>query len=84
VPWKISCWGGIRLAAALAGLAVTPLPLSAIGPGLRVLGPEDGLPPLPEVEFVVCTAGPSEPAQALAETLRQSAGQLGAPRPAGA
>lgn len=86
-PWRIAyvspSIAGVR-AAALAGLAVTPLPLSAIGPGLRVLGPEDGLPPLPEVEFVVCTAGPSEPARALAETLRQSVGQLGALKPAGA
>jgi DNA-binding transcriptional LysR family regulator len=83
-PWRIvyvsPSVAGVR-AAALAGLAVTPLPLSAIGARLRVLGPEDGLPPLPEVEFVVCTAAedPSEPARALAETLRQSAGQLGRP-----
>ncbi|KGM30105.1 hypothetical protein P409_35100, partial [Inquilinus limosus MP06] len=69
---------GVR-AAALAGLAVTPLPLSAIGAGLRVLGAEDGLPTLPEVEFVVFTASDDPPARALAEMLRQSAGPLGRP-----
>ncbi|MGK9169182.1 LysR family transcriptional regulator [Inquilinus limosus] len=81
-PWRIAyvspSVAGVR-AAALAGLAATPLPLSAVGPGLRVAGPEDGLPPLPEAEFVVCTAAedPSEPARALADTLRRSAGRLG-------
>ncbi|MGK9232943.1 LysR family transcriptional regulator [Inquilinus limosus] len=81
-PWRIAyvspSVAGVR-AAALAGLAATPLPLSAVGPGLRVVGPEDGLPPLPEAEFVVCTAAeaPSEPARALADTLRRSAGRLG-------
>jgi DNA-binding transcriptional LysR family regulator len=34
---------GLR-AAALAGLAITPLPASAIVGGLRVLGVESGLP----------------------------------------
>src|SRR5246500_3847187 len=43
---------GVR-AAALAGLAVTPLPASAIVAGLRVLGVESGLPPLPDLEFAI-------------------------------
>ena len=43
---------GVR-AAALAGLAITPLPASAIIAGLRVLGPEDGLPRLPDLEFAI-------------------------------
>jgi DNA-binding transcriptional LysR family regulator len=43
---------GVR-AAALAGLAVTPLPASAVIAGLRMLGPEDGLPHLPDLEFAI-------------------------------
>jgi DNA-binding transcriptional LysR family regulator len=43
---------GIR-AAAIAGLAVTPLPLQSIRPGLHVLGPKDKMPKLPEIEFVL-------------------------------
>src|SRR6202008_611634 len=43
---------GVR-AAALAGLAITPLPASAIVAGLRVLGVESGLPALPDLEFAI-------------------------------
>ena len=43
---------GVR-AAALAGLAITPLPASAIVAGLRVLGVESGLPVLPALEFAI-------------------------------
>src|ERR1700756_4404644 len=43
---------GVR-AAALAGLAITPLPVSAVIPGLRVLGVEAGLPRLPGLELVM-------------------------------
>jgi DNA-binding transcriptional LysR family regulator len=43
---------GIR-AAALAGLAITPLPASAVGSGLRILGVENGLPLLPDLEFAI-------------------------------
>src|ERR1700731_2690454 len=43
---------GVR-AAALAGLAITPLPASAIVAGLRVLGMESGLPLLPDLEFAI-------------------------------
>jgi DNA-binding transcriptional LysR family regulator len=43
---------GVR-AAALAGLAITPLPASAIVAGLRVLGVESGLPVLPAFEFAI-------------------------------
>ena len=43
---------GVR-AAALAGLAITPLPASAIVAGLRVLGVDSGLPLLPDLEFAI-------------------------------
>src|ERR1700729_3131342 len=43
---------GVR-AAALAGLAITPLPASAIVAGLCVLGLADGLPRLPDLEFAI-------------------------------
>jgi DNA-binding transcriptional LysR family regulator len=54
--WRIvslsSSMAGVR-AAAMAGLAVTPLPLESIRPGLRVLGKAEKMPKLPEVEFVL-------------------------------
>jgi DNA-binding transcriptional LysR family regulator len=43
---------GVR-AAALAGLAFAPLPASAVIAGLRILGAEDGLPRLPDLEFAI-------------------------------
>jgi DNA-binding transcriptional LysR family regulator len=60
---------GVR-AAALAGLAITPLPASAIVDGLRVLGTRDGLPRLPDLEFAIFEReGPHAAAAALAATL---------------
>jgi DNA-binding transcriptional LysR family regulator len=72
-PWEIVCTSpsltGVR-AAALAGLAVTPLPASAIVTGLRALGPEAGLPPLPALEFAVYEkARPDKATAALAAAL---------------
>ena len=43
---------GVR-AAALAGLAITPLPASALIGGLRILGAKEGLPGLPDLEFAI-------------------------------
>ena len=37
----------------MAGLALTPLPLQTIRPGLRVLGKKEKMPKLPEVEYVL-------------------------------
>jgi DNA-binding transcriptional LysR family regulator len=60
---------GVR-AAALAGLAITPLPASAVIAGLRVLGPDEGLPRLPDLEFAIYEkAQPDEAASALAAAL---------------
>ena len=54
--WRIASTSpslaGVR-AAAIAGLAVTPLPLQTIRPGLRVLGKKDKMPKLPDVEYVL-------------------------------
>ena len=60
---------GVR-AAALAGLAVTPLPSSAVVAGLRILGAEEGLPRLPDLEFAIYEkARPVKAAAALAAAL---------------
>jgi DNA-binding transcriptional LysR family regulator len=60
---------GVR-AAALAGLAITPLPASAVITGLRVLGPDESLPRLPDLEFAIYEkAQPDEAVSALAAAL---------------
>jgi DNA-binding transcriptional LysR family regulator len=60
---------GVR-AAALAGLAITPLPGSALIAGLRSLGVADGLPPLPDLEFAIYDKPrPDKAAAALAAVL---------------
>src|ERR1700744_5820656 len=60
---------GVR-AAALAGLAVTPLPASAVTVGLRILGLEQGLPRLPDLEFAIYEkTRPEKAATALAAAL---------------
>jgi len=55
-PWHIVYTSpnltGVR-AAALAGLGVAPLPSSALGPGLRILGAAEGLPTLPDLDFAI-------------------------------
>ena len=60
---------GVR-AAALADLAITPLPASALIAGLRILGVEEGLPPLPDLDFAIYEkARPDKAAVALAAVL---------------
>jgi DNA-binding transcriptional LysR family regulator len=60
---------GVR-AAALAGLAVAPLPASAVIAGLRILDAAAGLPRLPDLEFAIYeTARPDKAAAALAAVL---------------
>lgn len=82
-PWRIAyvspSVSGVR-AAALAGLAVTPLPRSALGNGLRELGPADGLPELPDAEFLVCVHEERcrEPIRALAGMIRDAAARIDA------
>jgi DNA-binding transcriptional LysR family regulator len=54
--WHIACTSsslaGVR-AIAMAGIAVTPLPMHAMAPGLRAVAPKTGLPALPKVDFVL-------------------------------
>ena len=54
--WRIvstsSSVSGVR-AAAMAGLAVTPLARQSIRPGLRIVAKKDKMPKLPHVEFVL-------------------------------
>src|ERR1700686_85665 len=71
---------GVR-AAALAGLAITPLPASAIIAGLRVLGVEEGLPPLPALEFAIFERNRTDAAAAALTAVLVSLGQT-AVRPA--
>ena len=42
-----------RRGAALAGLAVTPMPASSVGHGLRILSEKNGMPPLPNLDFAI-------------------------------
>src|ERR1700747_3508611 len=57
-------------AAALAGLALRPPRGRALIAGLRILGAEDGLPPLPDLEFALYEkARPNKAAAALAAAL---------------
>ncbi len=76
-PWRIAVVspsvGGLRASAA-AGLAVAPLTRSLLTPQLQALDPADGLPPLPDVEFMVFARrdGPPE-AAALAEAILRAA-----------
>jgi DNA-binding transcriptional LysR family regulator len=54
---------GVR-AAALAGLAITPLPASAVVAGLRILDAQAGLPRLPDLEFAIYEKRPPDKATA--------------------
>jgi len=65
-----------------SGLAATILPDSLVGPGLRRLGPAEGLPDLPlnRMGLIHAPGRPSEEASALAEAIRETVGApAGAP-----
>ncbi len=57
-----------------AGLAVTTLPESMVGEGLRILGPAEGLPELPltRMGLIHAPGRPSEEAKALANAIRET------------
>lgn len=48
------CLPAVR-AAVKAGLGVTARPVEMMSPDLRVLGAADGLPPLPDTEYLLCS-----------------------------
>lgn len=55
-PFRVlyASWNSTAVASAvMSGLAVGVLPESAIRSGMRVLGPSDGFPPLPEVKIAL-------------------------------
>jgi DNA-binding transcriptional LysR family regulator len=76
--WQIVCTSpsltGVRTAA-LAGLAIAPLPASAIVAGLRVLGVESGLPLLPDLEFAIFERKRADAAAAALTAVLISLGQ---------
>ncbi len=57
-----------------AGLAVTTLPTSMVGEGLRILAPDEGLPELPltRMGLIHAPGRPTEEASALAEAIRMT------------
>ena len=63
-------------AAVFAGLAVSVFPRCAIGPNIRRLGADDGLPPLPPVELVMHrkSQGISDAAEQLARYIARELG----------
>ena len=82
-PYRVlySSWNSTAVGAAvLAGLAVSVLPESALRPGMRVLGPSDGYPPLPscKIALVRNRADPSPLSDALAGHIVSSLDNLSA------
>ncbi|BBV71966.1 hypothetical protein STW0522ENT51_29680 [Enterobacter kobei] len=57
IPWRLayvaSTLPAVR-AAVKAGLGVTARPVEMMSPDLRVLGKSDGLPALPDTEYLLC------------------------------
>jgi DNA-binding transcriptional LysR family regulator len=75
IPWRlayISTSQAGTLAPALAGLAVTVCMPGPLPPGLRVLGPPDGLPPLPEFTIELLSGPPFPVGVALARHIEES------------
>ncbi|SEP63847.1 DNA-binding transcriptional regulator, LysR family [Faunimonas pinastri] len=68
-------------AAVLAGLAISVLPLSAVQPGMRVLGVEEGFPGLPRCEIAVLRSAKAESrlAEGLEEHILASLSQVSLP-----
>ena len=87
VAYSSTSVAGVQ-AAAMTGLAIGVLPQSTLLKGMRVLGEDDGLPPLPDYGITLHTAPGSQPAPA-ARLAADIAAQLAlpldteAPMPAG-
>lgn len=58
-------------AAVKAGLGITARPVEMMSPDLRVLGAADGLPPLPDTEYLLCRdpSGQNELAQVIYQAM---------------
>jgi DNA-binding transcriptional LysR family regulator len=84
MQWRLACMSpsaaGLRAAASL-GLGVTPLLRSQLEPGLKDVGKELGLPPLPIADFAIWSAPKSR--SATLKSLREAI-HSGARRGAGA
>ena len=81
VPFRVlyASWNSTAVGAAvLSGLAIGVLPESAIRSGMRVLGPTDGFPPLPEVRIALMRNKSADSAitSALASQIVQSLDNL--------
>ncbi|MEM8796858.1 MAG: LysR substrate-binding domain-containing protein [Pseudomonadota bacterium] len=79
---KYSSWSATVIAATvLSGLAVSVLPESALRPGMRVLGPDDGFPELDPCEIALIWLGGAnaEIVSALSDHIVESLGNLGSP-----
>ncbi|WP_323121375.1 LysR substrate-binding domain-containing protein [Burkholderia alba] len=76
MPYRIACESpsvtGIR-AFARAGIAIAPVPRHAIGDELRELGASEGLPALPDMEFVMLYDAKMPAAVEFAETIADEA-----------
>ena len=90
IAYRIACESpsltGVR-AFARAGIAVAPLPRGAINDELRELGSTDGLPMLPDIEFIMMHDGQHPAAVEFAETIfeevhmaHKATGKLGLPK----
>ncbi|MCA3779424.1 MAG: LysR family transcriptional regulator [Burkholderia sp.] len=82
MPYRIACESpsvtGIRTFAR-AGIAIAPVPRSAIDDTLRELGPSEGLPELPDMEFVMMHDARMPAAVEFAATMRdETAARTGA------
>ena len=80
-PFRVlyASWNSAAVGAAvMSGLAVGVLPESAVRSGMRVLGPSDGFPPLPEVKIALLrnTSSDSSINDALAHQIIQSLDNL--------
>jgi len=88
-PFRVlyASWNSAAVGAAvMSGLAVGVLPETAVRPGMRVLGPSDGFPPLPEVKIALLRnkSSDSSISDALAGQIIQSLDNLSQTRAASA
>ncbi|MBP0496361.1 LysR substrate-binding domain-containing protein [Pararoseomonas indoligenes] len=73
IPWRMAYSSASQTgthAVVLAGLGVTVGLSASLPPGLRLLGQEDGMPALPELEIAL-VSHPGAAAEALAEHIRR-------------